>query len=62
MTYQTKLFSTDTPDVCIVTGNNMLVLVHPSDHPTGVEAAERKTGRLREIKDRRIEREGALTT
>ena len=58
--YQTRLFSNDSPDVCIVTADNRLVLTNPSLHPTGVEATERKLARLREIEDRKAEKKGLV--
>jgi len=40
MTYQADMFSTDAPDVLLVTQDNVLVLRHPSMHTKGAEAAE----------------------
>lgn len=56
MTYQADMFSTDAPDVLLVTQDNVLVLRHPSMHPKGTEAAERRAARLREIEDRNVDK------
>ena len=39
--------------------DNSLILVQPTENPTGAEAAERRAARLREIEDRKTKKEVA---
>jgi hypothetical protein len=38
---------------CFIGADNSLILVQPTENPTGAEAAERRAARLREIEDRK---------
>ena len=55
MTQQLDLFRAPAPIIeqpCFILPDNSLILVQPTENPTGAEAAERRAARLREIKDR----------
>ena len=55
MIQQLDFFRAPTPIIeqpAFILPDNTLVLVQPTENPTGAEAAERKAARLREIKDR----------
>lgn len=55
MTQQLDFFRAPAPIIeqpVFILPDNTLVLVQPTENPTGAEAAERKAARLREIKDR----------
>ena len=54
MIQQLDFFKAPTPMIeqpAFILPDNTLVLVQPTENPTGAEAAERKAARLREIKD-----------
>lgn len=62
MTQQLDLFRDPAPSqmALTITPDNALVLVSPSENPTGAEAAERRLARLREVEDRRREKKGMV--
>lgn len=49
---------------CFIGADNSLILVQPTENPTGAEAAERRAARLREIEDRKAAKtfEGILNS
>jgi hypothetical protein len=56
MTQQLDFFKAPAPmieQVSFIGADNSLILVQPTENPTGAEAAERRAARLREIEDRK---------